>query len=157
MKNSFVIRWDSGRSEHFICSCCVMRVPIGSTIAIGLCIPTFYSYLHAMENGWRHTKDIRYCPPEEKLGVWVCPDCFENAANPVPCGAVMPVPPNYQWACLFDPSMPNGWAWCLGLVEQAADTPNGKKIGDIRAYVERSKNGKWGWVVYAPRSPAQRG
>ena len=72
MKNSFIIHWDSGSSEHFICPCCHDRKIKDKEI------PVYYSYRHAGENGWRHTKDIRYCPPEQTLGVWVCPECLKS-------------------------------------------------------------------------------
>lgn len=37
-------------------------------------IPTFYSPQHAHDEGWRFTKDRRFCSPGQE-DAWVCPDC----------------------------------------------------------------------------------
>lgn len=40
-------------------------------------IPTYYSEKHAYDNGWRVTKNSKYCPPDQNI-VWVCPVCSES-------------------------------------------------------------------------------
>lgn len=71
MRNSMIIKHDSGNSEHFICPC--VNCKTGSDEII----PTFYSYGHAIDAGWLATQDRRYCPPREGQ-VFVCPECCKE-------------------------------------------------------------------------------
>lgn len=70
MKNSMIIKHTPGNAEHFICSCTPCAVSPDEEI------PTFYSYLHAIDSGWIPTKDIKYSETGEP--VWVCPRCKEK-------------------------------------------------------------------------------
>lgn len=38
-------------------------------------IPEYYSEQHAKDCGWRKTKDIMFCSPDQEF-VWVCPKCW---------------------------------------------------------------------------------
>lgn len=76
MKNSFVIHFDNGRIEHFICPCC--HFSVDDLTEPEKEITTYYSYRHTEANGWRYTKNIKYCPPKLKLGAWICPDCLKS-------------------------------------------------------------------------------
>jgi len=69
MKNSMIIEIDDRHIHHFVCPCC--RKSDDRTI------PVFYSAKHARECGWKYTKNINYCPPENiEIGAWVCPECW---------------------------------------------------------------------------------
>lgn len=74
--------------------------------------------------------------------------------TPMP-GAVKPIPENYQWAEIFEPSLPRGYKHGLGLVEDDTTAPWGRKISDIRAEIERVRGGRWRWVVYTSDRPHQ--
>lgn len=41
-------------------------------------IPTYYSYQHAHDEGWRFTNDIRFKEPGTMGDVAVCPDCSKK-------------------------------------------------------------------------------
>lgn len=71
MKNSMIIKHDSGNSEHFICPCVNCNV-----IDIEAAIPVFYSYGHAIAEGWVATKDPMYSETEDP--VFVCPGCYQE-------------------------------------------------------------------------------
>lgn len=40
-------------------------------------IPVFYSRQHALDNGWKITDDIKFCPPDQMIA-WVCPECAQK-------------------------------------------------------------------------------
>jgi len=76
MKRSMLIK--TGRiSKHHICPSC--NIGEGSEVLNEL-IPAFYNEQHAYDEGWRKTKHVIFCPPEEDY-VWVCPECWPNAKN----------------------------------------------------------------------------
>lgn len=74
MQNTMVIEHDSGKREHYKCPCFDCK---GSSSQV---IPKFYSFKHAIKNGWVLTKEIKYCPPDQKT-VFVCPKCYEHTGN----------------------------------------------------------------------------
>ena len=61
MKNIMYIKHDDGRAELFICPCQKCRV-----MDYDEPIPRFYSWIHAVDNGWHFTNDIKYYPPDQK-------------------------------------------------------------------------------------------
>lgn len=71
-KNSMIIKDSFGNCEHFVCQCsnCECKNPDEP-------IPIFYSFVHAIDNGWILTKDKKYCPPE-KDSIFVCPECYDK-------------------------------------------------------------------------------
>ena len=38
-------------------------------------IPIYYSEKHVREMGWKTTKNVMFCSPEQDY-VWVCPECW---------------------------------------------------------------------------------
>lgn len=44
-------------------------------------IPQFYSETHALQCGWRFTRNSKYCDPAQPDYVWVCPHCIARNHN----------------------------------------------------------------------------
>ena len=74
MKNSIIIREDSGINHHYICPSCPIDYYRDSGQIAAETIPHVNSYGEALKLGWRKTRDIHFCPPEEDH-VMVCPSC----------------------------------------------------------------------------------
>ena len=62
----------NGHVTTFMCPCKDCSIDPESTV------PMFYSLKHAEDEGWRFTKDIYYCDPKNKDGVWICPECCKR-------------------------------------------------------------------------------
>ena len=76
MRNSMIVEHGFSSFDHIICICidCEAKNPNKS-------IPTFYSFKYAIDSGWVHTKEIKYCDPDNWGGVWVCPSCYNTSKD----------------------------------------------------------------------------
>lgn len=73
MRNSMITKEFIGgksRFEHTICCCrnCEVKNPDEK-------IPTYYSYQHAYDEGWRFINDTRWKEPGTDGPAAICPDC----------------------------------------------------------------------------------
>ena len=72
--NSMIYR--RGRDERVFVTCeaCRNDCSVGET-ARNEEIEEFYSDIQAIDNGWRRTEHIKFCPPDKEC-VWICPECW---------------------------------------------------------------------------------
>ncbi len=76
MKCMIMITPPNIKKIHY-CSCFKMTMTVGEEIDPEEIIITYYSEQHAIDDGWKKTKDIDWCPPDQPY-IWVCPECAKE-------------------------------------------------------------------------------
>lgn len=70
-KASMIINHDNGKSSHHQCPGNKCDPDMTSAM------PNFFSFRHAVNEGWVYTKDPRFTDLTTVRAVWVCPNCIK--------------------------------------------------------------------------------
>ena len=60
------------------------------------------------------------------------------------------VEPYFSWECLDEHSLPAGFLWGFGVISDDPAAPQGKRMDNIQARIERREDGKWNYIVFGP-------